>query len=372
MDPVVLRSRPAASNNNNSTRVTEVVEKKSFSYSLSSSSHTHVQQTNNSTKKQALLACALCALWLGVVWMVMTLSEMFAYKNVWFGVQKSGDDQFWCELDRSDMLIREPSNSWSDFGFLAVGLFMIFVGLSDALLRSKRTASSNDYNSHNLFIEYPVLSIINGLANIFHAFGTFSNHSCRCWNGYQMDVTGMYLVILFPLAYNLIHMHFHRHYHPSHMELLLQLNNNSNNNSNKCDRQSISAVVTKACGLYLVAGLLFFFTTYIEMDPGIIVFPLVVGILYSTLKVRANAQKFQGKFHNYLFNVAVGCLAVGYTCWLLDRHRVVCFPHSVFQLHAVWHLATAVSLICVYLYQRSENHPHVKAVFALESCHVVA
>jgi hypothetical protein len=374
MEPIVLRSRVAVANNsNNSSSVTEQ-EKKAFTTIESSPPSSSVSATangNNTGTKQALLACALCALWVGVVWAVMTLSDFLAFKNVWFGVQKSGDDKFWCEHDRTDMLIREPSNSWSDFGFLAVGLFMIFVGVSDAVLRQTNKKNSTDYNSHNLFIEYPVLSIINGLANVFHAFGTFSNHSCRCWNGYQMDVTGMYLVILFPLAYNLIHMHFHRHFHPSHMELLLQINNSSTSSSNT-SRASVSKVVTKACGLYLLAGLAFFFTTYIDMDPGIIVLPLVVGILYTTLKVRANAQKFQGKFHNYLFNIAVVMLAVGYTCWLLDRHRVVCFPHSVFQLHAVWHVATAFSLVCVYLYQRSENHPHVKAVFALDSCHVLA
>lgn len=247
--------------------------------------------------------------------------------------------------------------------------------------------------------------------------------------------TGMYLVILFPLTYNLIHMHLHRHYHPNHTELLCQIsgiinnnnnnqsksneNNNKNEDSDMCQLQNkdkVGRIVMVACGMYLVAGLLFFLTTYIEMDPGIqrrgrdrrrkteerkgrkerkdkkrgeedtsksrggrdggkreeeegkrkrhqsqpttltllnslshtgiIVFPLVVGILYTSLQVRKNAVKFQGKSHNYLFNLAVVMLAVGYVCWLLDRHRVVCFPHSPVQLHAVWHIATGV-YICL-------------------------
>jgi hypothetical protein len=105
-----------------------------------------------SVAKQVALAVCMCAVWtIGVVG-VSALSSRYAHSNVWYNVQKSGDDQFWwvlfpiiacldkgtsthdvklchsqvydvrCEYDQKDMLIREPSNSWSDFGFLAVGM----------------------------------------------------------------------------------------------------------------------------------------------------------------------------------------------------------------------------------------------------------
>jgi len=307
--------------------------------------------------KQSVLAVVLCGVWTSAIGLVSSLSNYYAHQNVWNGVAKSGDDQFWCERDYSDMLIREPSNSWSDFSFFAVGLVMIFVGLSDMFLRNKKN------KSQNLFIEYPSLSIINGFANIFHAFGTFSNHSCRCWNGYQMDVTGMYLVILFPLSYNLIHLYLHRYHHHNHLLLL--------HHNDKKVKVNIDVAVMVKCMLYFGAGLVFFFTTYVDIDPGLIVLPLVVGILISTLKVKENSKKFQVKYHTPLFNGAIAMLGIGYLCWLLDRHKVVCFPHSTFQLHAVWHIATAISLVCVYLYQRSENHHHIRAVFDLQSCFVM-
>lgn len=70
------------------------------------SPHPHVITTRTATiaitttttghaTKQALLACVLCAVWLGVMGGVMTLSDRYAHQNVWSGVQKSGDDQFW-------------------------------------------------------------------------------------------------------------------------------------------------------------------------------------------------------------------------------------------------------------------------------------
>src|SRR5688500_15187624 len=124
------------------------------------------------------------------------------------------------------------------------------------------------------FVEYPSLSIINGFVNMFHAFGTFSNHSCRCWHGYQMDVTGkipifnrhffvcnnndffsgMYLVILFPLCYNIVHIFLDRRC-ANHILLFQQ-----SANKHMMDR----AVIVMMVVYFFCAGL-FFLTTYIPV-----------------------------------------------------------------------------------------------------------
>lgn len=175
-----------------------------------------------------------------------------------------------------------------------------------------------------------------------------------------MDVTGMYLAILFPLSYNLVHNYLHRYHHPNHL-ILIQYNNS------KEKKVDVGVVVLVMCSLFLAVGFLLFLTTYIpHLDPALVVVPLVVGILVTTLKIQEKSKKFQGKFHTSLFVGAVVCLAIGFICWILDKERIVCFPHSVFQLHAVWHVTTAVSLLCIYLYQRSENHNAVGHVFKLK------
>lgn len=39
-------------------------------------------------------------------------------------------------------------------------------------------------------------------------------------------------------------------------------------------------------------------------------------------------------------------LAIG--VWLLDRHRIVCLPKSVFQLHSFWHIFTAIGFYYLF------------------------
>jgi len=173
-----------------------------------------------------------------------------------------------------------------------------------------------------------------------------------------MDVTGMYLVIFFPLCYNIVHIYFDRHC-PNHLLLFQQ-----SANKHRMNRAVIVMMV-----VYSLCAGLFFMSTYIPVDPGLFVMPLVAGILITTLLVRRNSGKHQGILHMKLFVAAVVMLGLGYSSWLLDRHRLVCYPDSAFQLHAIWHVATAVALVCLYLYQRSENHFSILSVFSLQSSH---
>jgi hypothetical protein len=53
--------------------------------------------------------------------------------------------------------------------------------------------------------------------------------------------------------------------------------------------------------------------------------------------------------------VALASFALAATAWLLDWHRVVCAPDSVLQLHALWHLASAPTVLALYAYFRSER-----------------
>lgn len=128
----------------------------------------------------------------------------------------------WCERERTSWFLREPANALSDFSFFAVGLGMIRFGVLDLA----RSSSSSFGVTRNLFVDFPWLSILNGLVNIFHAVGTFrqanscraqrgsvrcalipfpscSNHSCRCNGGHRLDVTGMLSTVFFLVVFNL-------------------------------------------------------------------------------------------------------------------------------------------------------------------------
>ena len=60
--------------------------------------------------------------WLGAI---LALSWILSGANIWKTWEY--DPGPWCEREHTLDLIREPSNSYSDFSFLAVGIFMIMV-----------------------------------------------------------------------------------------------------------------------------------------------------------------------------------------------------------------------------------------------------
>lgn len=105
----------------------------------------------------------------------------------------------------SSQFVREPSNSYSDFSFLAVGLFMMYCGWRDlSTLRSMgRDEVVSRYGS-NWFRLHPLLSIANGAMNCIHAVGTAYNHACRCHTGHRVDCFGMFGIIAFVSAYTLL------------------------------------------------------------------------------------------------------------------------------------------------------------------------
>ena len=78
----------------------------------------------------------------------------------------------WCEWERTFNLIREPSNSYSDFGYLALSFYMFYKGSKD-YCENIRLVS-------NLIVENPLISFLGGFLNLIHFIGTFGNHSSRC------------------------------------------------------------------------------------------------------------------------------------------------------------------------------------------------
>jgi len=55
------------------------------------------------------------------------------------------------------------------------------------------------------------------------------------------------------------------------------------------------------------------------------------------------------------FVAALSCFGLALVAWMLDWYRVVCAPKAVYQLHALWHLLSAPTIILLYGYFRSER-----------------
>ena len=111
-------------------------------------------------------------------------------------------------MDREQSLLREPSNSLSDFTFIAAGLAMVRYSVHDYLIQPQIVQKCE--NIGNVFVVWPELSLLWGIVNIIHGVGTFMNHSCRCHVGHRLDVFGMYAatsLIMFTNFLRVVHYH---------------------------------------------------------------------------------------------------------------------------------------------------------------------
>ena len=52
----------------------------------------------------------------------------------------------------------------------------------------------------------------------------------------------------------------------------------------------------------------------------------------------------------FYFFAAAGTFALAFGIWLLDILRIVCYPDSLFQGHALWHILDGLAAYFLYLY----------------------
>jgi len=290
------------------------------------------------------VASFFVVIYLAIFGMVLYLSYSLAGTAPWIGWMTPINSP-WCERDHTVDFIREPANAWSDFSFLAFGLFAMYCGVCD-LASGKFVESKQGFStskSTNSLVSQPLISIICGIMNVVHAIGTFTYHSCRCEEGHRLDVSAMFTVTAFPLFYN------------GYRLLTTQ-------NTSFRSRKSVGSVKSILfCFAYIMFFILAFFWTHHtfysdlvrDLLMGVLIFlDLLVTIYYSQTRLEAN----EGSRFNGLLGLTVCLLAFGLTAHTLDRFHIACYPDSPIQGHAIWHVTTACALSVIYYMCRVEGH----------------
>jgi hypothetical protein len=218
-------------------------------------------------------------------------------------------DACFCERVR-DGAIRQPVNTWSNLAFFLSGLAVVAFGGLDRLVGS-RSGRLNPMRTH--FV-YPAVL---GVATALIGLGSFIYHSSMTFVGQSMDVISIYLLLGFMLVYNL----------------------------SRARAEAMSGRVFVALYLLLNAGL-----------------ALILAILATEVVIRRTRRPAMSQplFYAALTSLALACFA-----WILDVTRVICWPDSWFQAHAVWHVLTATAAGLVYFYFRSENAVNGQAIGGL-------
>lgn len=229
----------------------------------------------------------------------------------YFGVRQATclPDDCFCEALRYGEWIRQPANTWSNLGFIAVAILIVIL------------VSRSNGNARNRLIIYPSLSWLFAFGILLTGVGSFFYHASFTFVGQWFDVMGMYFSITFFLIYNFDRLH---NLKPGKVYLAYFAMNGL---------LGLALYVIPEARRYL-------FATCVLL--------MVASIFYTQWKLKTPIKT------KYIIWSIVS-FVVAYVLWVLDLKHIVCEPNSLWQLHSVWHLLGAVSAMFIYLYYFSEE-----------------
>lgn len=210
-----------------------------------------------------------------------------------------------CEMPRTGMLLLQPANSLSSFGYVFIGFLMIL------LARSRDWISALP----------PLSASVLGVAAIIVGIGSVLLHATLTLWGQFFDVLGMYLISGFFLV------------------------------SALAKWRSIPD--RRAMIHYALLCMVLVATLYAlpEVRRWLFAVVLVAAIILEL--VFARPLRPQVRTGYYVAGLVANIVA--FTIWNLDQRGQLCAPESLLQGHAVWHLLGAVALWFAFLYYRSER-----------------
>ncbi|MGL4542475.1 MAG: ceramidase domain-containing protein [Polymorphobacter sp.] len=206
-----------------------------------------------------------------------------------------------CEMPRSGALVLQPANSWSSFGFVVVGWWIIFDARRGARFGG---AVAGWY----------------GLTAIFIGIGSVMLHATLTLWGQFFDVMGMYLLGSLILTWAL--------------QRWRGLSN----------REAV-AIYVALCSVLI--GLLLLVP---ETRRWLFAVVLVAAIAAEWFGARPRRAGVQPRW----FVAGLAANIAAFALWVPDQARALCAPGSLWQGHAAWHLLGALAVACSYVYSRGE------------------
>jgi hypothetical protein len=248
--------------------------------------------------------------------------------------QALGNATNFCEMNRFDQLIVQPSNTWSNLGYIIVGLMFISIAKNDHKYEHR-------HHVNNLLAKFPGFSYLIGFSALYMGFGSFMYHATLTFFFQKLDQTGMYFLFISFLAYVLF-------------KLFPQIKFRGKTYvSNKFF--IISAIIVQ---------LLFFF--FLWKLPVNILFPSLTISFFIVNFILITKVKNSESIIS-LLKASFITLLIAFSIWVLDITNKLCSPTSIFQGHAAWHLLNTASIFLAYLYYRSETFLSPEEKVAVES-----
>ncbi len=250
-----------------------------------------------------------------LVAVVLLVLFFLALFNGWLGEWDHTGDAF-CEASRPG-LIKQPSNTWSNIGFIVAGLTMAWQ-LSRGRFNENR----------NIFTQSNFTAIFFSSLAVFLGPGSMAMHATETRAGGFLDMLSMYLVAGFSTSYA---MQRFFNYGPQRFTIIFA---------------AIVVLCVNVQGLPYRMPLVGYFGNFI------------FGVFVSMTVIFEALNSFVRKFdHEIKWGLlSLGSLLVAFLIWNLEKKtEMFCNPYSLIQGHAIWHLLDALAVYFLFRFYVSER-----------------
>lgn len=255
---------------------------------------------------------------------LVVLHDIFRYHDFWTPLKSAtGNAAHFCELNRFGEIVVQPSNTWSNFGFLLVGITCVSIAIRDHKYHDRLEVS-------NLLAKRPAFSFLFGISVIFLFIGSFMYHASLTWFFQKLDQNGMYFIMISLFAYNVYK-----------IKPIIRMNGK--------ERSSHPYIIVGA-----IAVMILFFTWVWRINI-LYLWPSIIILFFATNIVNNRMFREHRKPYTKYMKAAVLCMLSSTFIWILDITDIICIPTSIFQGHALWHLLNATCIMVIYLYYRGEH-----------------
>ncbi len=236
----------------------------------------------------------------------------------WNNVLISTPNQF-CEIDQGGA-IRQPINTFTNLFYIFIGFIILQLGIFDL----------HDPKPHNFLVRFPLFSIVLGCCAVYVGVGSCFYHASLTELSKRIDGSGVMACFILPLWYSWFRLWGHVNMKKSAQFIL----------------RTYQGVILA----FLTLNILLFAFKAPHREISTIIVPLtILTLLYTNLKYKL---KFKYK---YLW-LSIASIITAKAMWLIDIHHLYC-NNDWIQFHAFWHIMSAVALIFIYLFFRSEVRP---------------
>jgi hypothetical protein len=176
--------------------------------------------------------------------LLFVVYKLNQYITIWDKYKQAGGNAtLFCEVNRFDQLIVQPSNTWSNIGFIISALIILSIAKNDRKYYKRSKVN-------NLLARYPGFSYLSGFSLLYLGLGSFLYHASLTHTFQKLDQTGMYFVLISATAYNMYKLfpkiRFKKQLYSSHKFII------------------IKAISINACFLFLFMEIAhqYYFSTY--------------------------------------------------------------------------------------------------------------